>query len=223
MMKTRRRFCDSDIRRVLRRSLAEEFAGDQTTVILDEFGCAGARADIAVVNGKLHAYEIKSEVDTLDRIDNQVRGYGLVFDNVTAVVAVKHVEKLSKKIPTWWGITAVDCDGDHPALRRVRCGKKNPTIDLAALSRLLWRNEAFQFLKRLGHHDDLRRASAAKIRQRIVEEVSIAQVAAEVRRVLKLRGVNLVVQRRIQNGDSCTTEPIAVARQKNLNWLLSLQ
>lgn len=221
--KTRRRFCDRDIRRVLRRILEEEFAGDATTLILDEFGCAGARADIAVVNGKLHGYEIKSEVDSLDRIDNQIRGYGLIFNNVTAVVAVKHVAKLKPKIPQWWGITAVECERGRPALRLIRKGKRNADLDADQVARLLWRDEAYAFLRRLDLHHDLYRAPATKVRQRLVEQVPLAKISAEVRRVLKLRGADPVVQPRPRSDGSYTTEPTAAVRQKNLSWLLSLR
>jgi hypothetical protein len=222
-MRTKPRFCDADIRRVLRRSLAEEFADDTTTVILDEFGCAGIRADVAVVNGKLHGYEIKSEVDNLDRIENQTRGYGLIFDSVTAVVAAKHVEKLRVMVPNWWGITAVSSERNRPILQQVRKSRKNTAVDAVELGRILWRNEAYAFLKKLDLHHGLRHASAAAIRQRLIESVPLGDIAAEVRRVLKLRKGCPVVEPRTRNGDSCTIEPTAEDRQKNFDWLLSLQ
>jgi hypothetical protein len=221
--KAKRRLCDRDIRNVLRRVLEEEFSGDASTVILHEFGCAGARADIAVVNGRLHGYEIKSEVDSLVRIENQVRGYGLIFDNVTAVVAMKHVEKIRPKIPKWWGITAVESTHGRPVLRTVRKGKRNDDQDPRQVARLLWRDEAYSFLRQLDLHQGLYRAPAAKIRQRLVEEVPLSQISAEVRRVLKVRGADPVVQPPPRSGGSYTTAPTAEARQKNLNWLLSLQ
>lgn len=221
--KPRRLFCDGDIRRVLWRSLSKEFSGDATTVILNEFGCAGVRADVAAVNGRLHGYEIKSDLDTLERIESQVKGYSLIFDNVTAVVATKHVEKLKVKIPGWWGIIAVDCERGRPSLRPVRKGKQNKATSTYEVARLLWRDEALAFLKRLELASGLRRAPAMKIRQCLIDQVPPSQIIAEVRRVLKLRTAFPVVQPRPRNDGSYTTAPTAAVHQKNLDWLLSLQ
>ena len=47
-------------------------------MILDELGiCRGrVRIDLTVVNGLLHGYEIKSERDTLARLETQADLYG---------------------------------------------------------------------------------------------------------------------------------------------------
>ena len=61
---------DEDIRSVLRARLALEYGTDPSALVLDEFGlaCSSARVDLAVVNGCLHGYEIKSDVDSLARL-----------------------------------------------------------------------------------------------------------------------------------------------------------
>ena len=61
---------DSEIRNTLRATLLSEHAGDPTAVVIDELGiCQGsARIDMAVVNGSLNGYEIKSDLDTLARL-----------------------------------------------------------------------------------------------------------------------------------------------------------
>jgi hypothetical protein len=52
---------DVDIRKVLLAHLAEKFCDPSHDLIVQEFGCKSARTDLAVINGALHAFEIKSD------------------------------------------------------------------------------------------------------------------------------------------------------------------
>ena len=65
---------DPEIRRQLRCRLEQEFGNDANALILDELGvcCGRVRADMAVVNGELKGFEIKSDQDTLLRLRSQV-------------------------------------------------------------------------------------------------------------------------------------------------------
>jgi hypothetical protein len=62
---------------------------------------ASRRVDLAISKGKeLWAFEIKSEADTLTRLEGQVNIYSKFFDKVFVVVAKKHVESALSIIPT---------------------------------------------------------------------------------------------------------------------------
>jgi len=52
------------------------------------------RVDIAVANGKLFGFEIKSEFDSLDRLEGQIELYGRRFDKVFVVCADKFTDKV---------------------------------------------------------------------------------------------------------------------------------
>lgn len=103
---------DVDIRKILYSSfLAEkEFIEEADTVIINELDvCAGvSRADIAVVNGKIHGYEIKSKQDNLERLPGQVENYNRVFDTMTIVTYKGHLDKVRNIVPKWWGIKCID-------------------------------------------------------------------------------------------------------------------
>jgi len=58
-----------------------------------------ARIDLAVVNGKLHGYEIKSDADTLKRLPAQAEVYSAVFDLVTIVVGEHHLDTVRAIVP----------------------------------------------------------------------------------------------------------------------------
>ncbi|MES2741880.1 MAG: sce7726 family protein [Pseudomonadota bacterium] len=49
------------------------------------------RADLVVANGKLHAFEIKSDLDSLRRLDGQLETYLHRFDKVTVVSTPKFI------------------------------------------------------------------------------------------------------------------------------------
>src|ERR1700674_1251921 len=68
---------DSEIRAALRAKLHSIHSQDPETVVIDELSlCQGdARVDMAVVNGSLSGYEIKSDRDTLTRLPRQLAVY----------------------------------------------------------------------------------------------------------------------------------------------------
>jgi hypothetical protein len=57
------------------------------------------RADLVVANGKLHAFEIKSDVDSLVRLEGQINSYLSFFDKVTVVCSSKHANKAKETLP----------------------------------------------------------------------------------------------------------------------------
>ena len=97
---------DRELREALHHKLLKEHHGDTNTLVLDELGLrhGTCRVDIAVVNGYLHGYEIKSDADTLQRLPGQVSLYCAVLDRATLVVGEKHAEKAKAHLPDWWGV-----------------------------------------------------------------------------------------------------------------------
>jgi hypothetical protein len=66
--------CDSDIRKLLLSHLSSQDE-DNPSLVVEELGLnqGDARIDVAVVNGHLHGYEIKSDRDSLRRFHRQER------------------------------------------------------------------------------------------------------------------------------------------------------
>lgn len=56
------------------------------------------RADLAVANGHLQAFEIKSDFDTLKRLDGQLETFTSRFEKVTVVCAPKFTYEVTKKV-----------------------------------------------------------------------------------------------------------------------------
>jgi hypothetical protein len=87
---------DSDIRKLLHTYLKRENKKYKDTIIVDEFDlCSGlSRIDIAVVNGVIHGYEIKSEEDTLNRLPNQIIYYNKSLEKISIATNKSHLEKI---------------------------------------------------------------------------------------------------------------------------------
>ncbi|GKX27839.1 hypothetical protein SH1V18_03190 [Vallitalea longa] len=141
---------DSDIRELLKYKFItlKKYTSDPTTKVVEEMDvCMGtSRIDMAVLNGKLHGYEIKSEQDTLERLPDQIESYNKIFDTMTIVTGEKHVSKVMKIVPDWWGVYYVSLNKKKPVLKRKRQVKKNKEIDIFYLSQLLWKNELCELL-----------------------------------------------------------------------------
>src|SRR3990167_10801492 len=103
---------DASIRVVLRENLKDNYQNDPETAIFEELGVAhgAARVDIAVVNGIMHGYEVKSDLDTLRRLPEQIEVYNSVFDKMTLVVGKSHLYEAIKIIPDWWGVVVAKVD-----------------------------------------------------------------------------------------------------------------
>jgi hypothetical protein len=177
--------CDREIRFELDAWLANEFAYDTTTVICHELVIPrpSARIDVAVVNGLLAGYEIKSDLDTLLRLPRQVLSFSLVFERATLVTTATHAVKARALIPSWWGILVFD---QTKGFLRIKRGRLNRGINGECAMHLLTRSELIEIAKK---HScpvkrDMRKAVLAKI---VSETVKMPLVMHSVRETLKSR------------------------------------
>lgn len=76
--------------------------------VVDEVGIPGGVADVFVCNGELWGYEIKGETDSTRRLASQVGAYNTVFQRITVVTTPKHLFRVVRLVPHWWGLTVVD-------------------------------------------------------------------------------------------------------------------
>ena len=112
-------------------------------VYIDELPTGTTRADVVhITPGFMHGYEVKGDGDTLQRVANQLRCYGEVYDFVTFVVTEKHLLNLLPLLPAWVGVLVASADG----LRPHRPAAYNATVARAPLAGLLLLDEVKQFL-----------------------------------------------------------------------------
>ena len=125
-----------------------------STLVIDELGLAHARSrvDVAVINGCIHGYEIKSAQDSLNRLGAQLDVYRQTLQKLTIVAASRHLTRILSEVPEWCGvIEAVQGPRGGIRLPLIRAARMNPNIDPVMLAHLLWKPEVINLLSRLGY------------------------------------------------------------------------
>ena len=162
---------------------------------MEELGlCRGrVRVDLALINGHLHGYEIKSDRDTLTRLDIQAEIYMKVFDRLTIVVGRKHLSSVCSRLPEWWGILqAIQGGGGRVVrFRNLRRPTLNPQRDPRSLAELLWRDDAIRLLEEADVRG-VRGKPRRVVWDRLCDHFDVEEIAAAVRFQLKFRAANQV-------------------------------
>ena len=69
-----------------------------TTTALTEIPVGRAKPDFILINGKAVVYEIKTELDNFDRLENQINEYYKAFNHVAILTYEKNIEMAKRKI-----------------------------------------------------------------------------------------------------------------------------
>lgn len=180
---------DADVRQVLRERL-ELTQVANGGMLVEELGlCNGTvRADLAIVNGILKGYEIKSDQDNLNRLKAQANIYNQVFDTVTLVVGERHLAMAQTVIPEWWGIeVAVLNEASGVNLVPVRTEQLNHSVDPCKLVQLLWRDEVALILQQMFTSRSFKSKPRSFLWEHLVNSMSLCDLKDTVRKSLKTR------------------------------------
>jgi hypothetical protein len=179
--------CDLEIRRPLRNWLIGR--GVEPSAIVDEvLLCGGdARADIAVFHDWLMGYEIKSPRDSLARFAGQVECYSRAFEFATLVADADHITGAQSIVRDWWGLIAVEQQGDDACFSVIRDASPNPDIDAYSVASFLWRQEAMDILVALGLFKGCKSKPARFLLAKLVDNVPKQELIPLVRLAIKRR------------------------------------
>ncbi|MCG7566560.1 hypothetical protein FIU82_01795 [Pseudoalteromonas sp. THAF3] len=179
-----------DVRQAVHKKLLKKYRNDGTTLIVDELGVrqGSARVDIAVVNGVLHGFELKSAKDNLNRLPAQVEHFSSVMDKMTLVVADNHLQEAMEIIPSWWGVKVV-AQGQRGAIHisTARREKTNKYVDPWALSQLLWHEEILDGLAMCGITKGVKSRPRWVLWEKLAKEMPLDQLKDFVRSTLRAR------------------------------------
>ena len=164
-----------------RRGVFEQAHGG--TLFIDELGLAHARSriDIAVINGCIHGYEIKSDKDNLTRFGTQIDTYRQTLQKLTFVAAPKHVAGIMSRAPQWCGVIAAE-QGPRGGIKFMveRNAATNPEVDPVMMAHLLWRDEVIELLDQAGYAaKDLRRPKK-QLYQMLCEAMTVSEITASI-------------------------------------------
>ena len=106
-------------------ALLEENHDLYSCAIIPEFRVGLSKADIAVFNGTSSVYEIKTELDSLDRLPSQMADYHQVFNHIYVVTHEKYVERIEAIVPKTVGIFILNAKNELTEHRPVQSNKSN--------------------------------------------------------------------------------------------------
>lgn len=75
-----------------------------TASMLTEFRTGNSKADLVILNGTATVYEIKSERDSLVRLEKQVSDYQKVFAKIYVIAGADHIDGVANLVPDRVGI-----------------------------------------------------------------------------------------------------------------------
>lgn len=127
------KYRDQDLRIQLMEHIARTYAGTDYFAALEaRYAASERRADVLVVSDFSHAYEIKSDVDRLDRLPEQVKDYRRTFDYLTIVTTPMRARKIKQMLGRNDGLIVISDQG----VNEIKAPKQNKRIakkNLAAI------------------------------------------------------------------------------------------
>lgn len=183
------RMRDADVRLLLHERLVSKHSRDlDSTFVVDEFGiCGEVRVDVAVINGYLTGFELKSASDTLARLPRQVEMYSKVLDFSNLVVAECHFEKSLEMLPKWWGYQVVGYRNGELEIVLQKQPSMSPILDPYLMAQVLWKSEALEILEKSGSAKGMKSKTRQMIWQVLADTMSLNELRSVIRSTLKYR------------------------------------
>ncbi len=117
----------------------------QTATMLNEFRVGECKVDLAIINGTATAYEIKSERDSLSRLEQQIETYKQFFANVCVIAGENHEGSVRSIVSEDVGILKLSARHQISTLRAA--SERPDRISPAVIYDSLRMNEAIRILK----------------------------------------------------------------------------
>ncbi len=95
-----------------------------TSFMLTEFRVADCKADTVILNGTSNVYEIKTELDSLDRLKKQIHAYQQFFDMVYVISVSNQTNKIKQHIATGIGLMELTPRNTIRIIRKAESGRK---------------------------------------------------------------------------------------------------
>lgn len=175
------------VRMLLLEELNKTYGECPDTRIINELGLdfGASRIDVAVVNGIIHGYEIKSDLDTLLRLPRQMEYYNKAFERMTIVASRKYLVNIKEIVPDWWGIKIIS--SDQSRLITIRKGRKVSQQDPTLIIKLLWKKELEGLIDHLGLPKSLKKMRKNQLLALLNEEADFNVIRSYVYKTLKTR------------------------------------
>ena len=105
--------------------------------IYQEKSIGSSICDLMVVSDVITGFEIKSDLDNYQRLEEQVRTYDRFFDRNYLVVGQTHAASATARVPQHWGILCIEKD----RVTLLRTAKDNIAVSRRSQLSVLWKLE----------------------------------------------------------------------------------
>lgn len=140
------------------------------------------RADLAIANGSLQAFEIKSDFDSLKRLDGQLKIFKSSFEKVTIVCAPKFTCEVSKRVSSDVGVVEFQSNNGSVRFKVIQKGRICSRLNKVAYLDFLLKTELKDLLNQHGItfsnelHRDCLEVLASKISLNKIRDFVIASI-----------------------------------------------
>lgn len=110
------------------------YHSDNSATLLKEVNSDGSIADIVIINGKTVAYEIKTELDSFERLEDQVQSYKNLYDQIYVVTHANAVKRLKQTLDKRVGILLLQHNGNLQTIRESKSLYKSFTPSKAVFT-----------------------------------------------------------------------------------------
>ncbi|NMM85066.1 hypothetical protein B2J88_11915 [Rhodococcus sp. SRB_17] len=180
---------EQEIRLLLQAKLADSPSGQGAAFVSELFiACFARRADLVMANGKLAAFEIKSERDSLERLEGQLDTYLRLFEQVTVVCAKRHVQGVKALVKDGVGIWQLTEKGTFKVVRK--------GTSLPKKSRPSWLSFLpVAELRTLMVEHGLVQAGTRDVLERRADQIAVSAIRAHVLAYFKTRRESAIARR----------------------------
>ena len=119
-----------------------------TSTLISESNVGKSKADIVIFNGTSTVYEIKTELDSLNRLEAQLEDYLKCFDKIYVITTLENIKKLENKLSGKIGLIEYTKRGTLREHKKAESNKQN--IDKKSLFSLFRKNEMLNIIKKIG-------------------------------------------------------------------------
>ena len=180
---------DTEIRAALHRKKLMAYRNAPETVVVDELGLSHAkvRVDIAVINGCIHGFEIKSALDTLNRLPSQLEFYTQCSASSLSSAHLGTWSESHRSSPIGAAYGSYKGSRGAVTFATLRRGRSNSGLDPVQLAHLLWHPEAAALLARYGASPKELRQSRKQLYTDLAAHMTVRELTAAIREFMLKR------------------------------------
>lgn len=155
-----------------------------TSTMLSEFRVGANKADCVILNGKSTCYEIKTEYDSITRLNDQVSQYKKLFDEVYVVCSEKNLSEVASNCPPEVGVLILSGRSYFKVERKASW--RTGLVDREALFKSLRKDEYQELTEKLvGYLPRVPNGRMFSECKRVVMQADEGELVAHYQRLLK--------------------------------------